>query len=189
MLALALLGAVAGGAVAPTIGQKFTAVSSLYFDPRQIGLADPGAQSSGPSPEMISTLIDSQVQILTSGNVLRRVVQAMKLDQDPEFTGGRADGAAVIGTLQKALVITREATTYVVSLAATTNDPEKSARLANQVVTSFTEEETAPRTASTKTPPRRSTNASTICAGKYWRPSRLSKPSAPTMTWPRPRAI
>ncbi|MGO8126599.1 sugar transporter, partial [Rhizobium ruizarguesonis] len=41
----------------------------------------------------------------------------------------------------KALVITREASTYVVSLAATTNDPETSARLANQVVTSFTEEE------------------------------------------------
>ncbi|QKK31501.1 GumC family protein [Rhizobium indicum] len=138
---LALLGALAGGAVAPLIAQKFTAVSSLYFDPRQIGLADAGAQSSGPSPEMISALIDSQVQILTSGNVLRRVAEAMKLDQDPEFTGGRTDGAAVIGTLQKALVITREASTYVVSLAATTNDPEKSARLANQVVTSFTEEE------------------------------------------------
>ncbi len=141
VLGLALLGAVAGGAVAPRIAQKFTAVSSLYFDPRQIGLADTGAQSSGPSPEMISALIDSQVQILTSGNVLRRVAEAMKLDQDPEFTGGRTDGAAVIGTLQKALVITREASTYVVSLAATTNDPEKSARLANQVVTSFTEEE------------------------------------------------
>ncbi|MBY4631068.1 GumC family protein [Rhizobium croatiense] len=141
VLALALIGAVAGGSVAPFIGQKYTAVSSLYFDPRQIGLAEAGAQSSGPSPEMISALIDSQVQILTSGNVLRRVVEAMKLDQDPEFTGGRTDGAAVIGTLQKALVITRQATTYVVSLAATTNDPEKSARLANQVVTAFTEEE------------------------------------------------
>ena len=141
VLALALLGAVGGGAVAPLIAQKFTAVSSLYFDPRQIGLADAGTQSSGPSPEMISALIDSQVQILTSGNVLRRVVVAMKLDQDPEFTGGRTDGAAVIGALQKALVITRQASTYVVSLAATTNDPEKSARLANQVVTSFTEEE------------------------------------------------
>ncbi|WP_064711824.1 GumC family protein [Rhizobium bangladeshense] len=141
VLALALFGAVAGGVMAPLIGQKFTAVSSLYFDPRQIGLAEAGAQSSGPSPEMISALIDSQVQILTSGNVLRRVVDAMKLDQDPEFTGGRTDGAAVIGALQKALVVTREASTYVVSLAATTNDPEKSARLANQVVTSFTEEE------------------------------------------------
>ncbi|MBX5225775.1 GumC family protein [Rhizobium sp. NLR9b] len=138
---LALVGAVGGGAVAPLIGQKFTAVSSLYFDPRQIGLAEAGAQSSGPSPEMISALIDSQVQILTSGNVLRRVVEAMKLDQDPEFNGGRTDGAAVIGALQKAVVITRQTGTYVVSLAATTNDPEKSARLANQVVTSFTEEE------------------------------------------------
>ncbi|MDO3433249.1 GumC family protein [Rhizobium sp. CBN3] len=138
---LALVGAVGGGVVAPLIGQKFTAVSSLYFDPRQIGLAEAGAQSSGPSPEMISALIDSQVQILTSGNVLRRVVGAMKLDQDPEFNGGRTDGAAVIGALQKALVITRQTGTYVVSLAATTNDPEKSARLANQVVASFTEEE------------------------------------------------
>ena len=140
VLGLALFGAAAGGVVAPTIAQKFTAVSSLYFDPRQISLADAGTQS-GPSPEMISALIDSQVQILTSGNVLRRVVESMKLDQDPEFTGGRTDGAAVIGALQKALVITRQASTYVVSLAATTNDPEKSARLANQVVTSFTEEE------------------------------------------------
>ncbi|MGG7578070.1 GumC family protein [Rhizobium sp. Nf11,1] len=138
---LALFGAVGGGVVAPLIGQKFTAVSSLYFDPRQIGLAEAGAQSSGPSPEMISALIDSQVQILTSGNVLRRVVEAMKLDRDPEFNGGRTDGAAVIGALQKALVITRQTGTYVVSLAATTNDPEKSAKLANQVVTSFTEEE------------------------------------------------
>ncbi|QSY94582.1 GumC family protein [Rhizobium bangladeshense] len=141
VLALALFGAVGGGVMAPLIGQKFTAVSSLYFDPRQIGLAETGAQSSGPSPEMISALIDSQVQILTSGNVLRRIVDAMKLDQDPEFTGGRTDGAAVIGALQKALVITRQTGTYVVSLAATTNDPEKSAKLANQVVASFTEEE------------------------------------------------
>ncbi|MBB3655865.1 uncharacterized protein involved in exopolysaccharide biosynthesis [Rhizobium sp. BK650] len=140
---LCALGAVAGAVIAPRIPQKFTAVAALYFDPRQIGLADGGAQSTAPSPEMISTLIDSQVQILTSGNVLRRVADAMKLDQDPEFTAGRMDGAAVIGTLQKALLITRENNTYVVSLAATTHDPEKSARLANQVVTSFMQEESS----------------------------------------------
>ncbi|MBB3592910.1 uncharacterized protein involved in exopolysaccharide biosynthesis [Rhizobium sp. BK529] len=138
---LCVLGAVAGAVIAPRIPQKFTAVAALYFDPRQIGLADGGTQNAAPSPEMISTLIDSQVQILTSGNVLRRVADAMKLDQDPEFTAGRTDGAAVIGALQKALLITRENNTYVVSLAATTHDPEKSARLANQVVTSFMQEE------------------------------------------------
>ncbi|WP_183745789.1 GumC family protein [Rhizobium sp. BK196] len=140
---LCLAGAAAGAVIAPRIPQKFTAVAALYFDPRQIGLADSGSQNAAPSPEMISTLIDSQVQLLTSGNVLRRVADAMKLDQDPEFTGGRTDGAAIIGTLQKALLITRENNTYVVSLAATTRDPEKSAKLANQVVTSFMQEESS----------------------------------------------
>jgi uncharacterized protein involved in exopolysaccharide biosynthesis len=141
VLGLSVLGAAAGAVVLPMSTQKFTAATSLYFDPRQVGLNDPSAQASGPSPEMISALIDSQVQILTSGNVLRRVSEAMKLDQDPEFTGGRADSAGIIGALQKALVITRQGATYVVSMTATTRDPDKSAKLANQVVTSFLQEE------------------------------------------------
>jgi uncharacterized protein involved in exopolysaccharide biosynthesis len=141
VLALAGLGALAGAVLLPLTPQKFTAGTSLYFDPRQIGLADPASQSQAVPPEMISSMIDSQVQILTSGNVLKRVAEALKLDQDPEFTGGRPDDAAVLATLQKALTITRQANTYVVSLTATTRDPEKSARLANQVVSSFMQEE------------------------------------------------
>jgi uncharacterized protein involved in exopolysaccharide biosynthesis len=141
VLGLSALGAVAGGVVLPMSTQKFTAGTTLYFDPRQVGLSDPSSQSSGPSPEMISAMIDSQVQILTSGNVMRRVADAMKLDQDPEFTGGRPDSAAVISALQKAVLIARQSGTYVVSMTATTKDPEKSARLANQVVASFLQEE------------------------------------------------
>ncbi|WP_112944957.1 MULTISPECIES: GumC family protein [unclassified Rhizobium] len=140
VLGLAGAGAVAGGVVVPTLPQKFTATASLYFDPNQIVKAD-NSSSSGPSPEMLSALVDSQTQILTSGNVLRRVAEAMNLYQDPEFTGGRPDGAAVISALQKAVVITRQTTTYVVTLAATTRDPQKSAKLANQVVASFLTEE------------------------------------------------
>jgi uncharacterized protein involved in exopolysaccharide biosynthesis len=146
VLGLSLLGALAGGVVLPMTPQKFTAKASLYFDPRQIGVADQASSSTGPSPEMMSALVDSQAQILTSGNVLRRVAEAMNLGQDPEFTAGRSDGAAVISALQKAVVITREATTYVVSLAATTRDPQKSARLANQVVSSFLKEESTAST-------------------------------------------
>jgi uncharacterized protein involved in exopolysaccharide biosynthesis len=141
VLGLAIAGAVAGGLYVPTLPQKFTAAASLYFDPRQIGTADTSSSSSGPSPEMMSALVDSQTQILTSGNVLRRVAEALNLYQDPEFTGGRPDGAAVITALQKAVVITRQTTTYVVLLAATTRDPQKSAKLANQVVKSFLQEE------------------------------------------------
>ncbi|MDM9619543.1 GumC family protein [Rhizobium sp. S96] len=141
VLSLSVVGALAGAVVLPMLPQKFTAGTTLFFDPRQVGLADPSAQSTTPSPEMISAMIDSQVQILTSGNVLRRVADAMKLDQDREFTGGRPDSAAVISALQKALVISRQGATYVVSLTATTTDPQKSAALANQVVASFLKEE------------------------------------------------
>lgn len=147
VLALALAGAVGGGLFVPTLPQKFTAAASLYFDPRQIGTADTSSSSSsGPSPEMMSALVDSQTQILTSGNVLRRVAEALNLYQDPEFTGGRPDGAAVISALQKAVVITRQTTTYVVLLAVTTRDPQKSAKLANQVVKSFLQEENSAST-------------------------------------------
>ncbi|MDM9646923.1 GNVR domain-containing protein [Rhizobium sp. S163] len=141
ILGLSVLGAVAGAVVLPMSTQKFTANTTLYFDPRQIGLNDPSTQASGPSPEMISAMIDSQVQILSSGNVMRRVADAMKLDQDPEFNAGRADSAAVVSALQKALVITRQSSTYVVSMDVTTKNAEKSARLANQVVASFLQEE------------------------------------------------
>ncbi|MFS2152200.1 GNVR domain-containing protein [Rhizobium sp. Rhizsp42] len=141
ILGLSVLGAVAGAVALPMSTQKFTANTTLYFDPRQIGLNDPSTQASGPSPEMISAMIDSQVQILSSGNVMRRVADAMKLDQDPEFNAGRADSAAVVSALQKALVITRQSSTYVVSMDVTTKNAEKSARLANQVVASFLQEE------------------------------------------------
>lgn len=139
----AVLGAMAGAVILPKLPQKFTASTSLYFDPRQIGLADPSAQSSAVSPEMISSMIDSQVQILTSGNVLRRVAEAMNLDKDPDFNGGRSDDAAVISALQKSLTIARQSGTYVVSLTAVTKNPEKSAKLANQVVASFMQEESS----------------------------------------------
>lgn len=142
ILALAAAGAVLGAGVMPLLPKKFTAASTLYFDPRQVGLSDT-AQSS-VSPDMISTMIDSQVQILTSGKVLRRVAEALKLNDDPEFGGGKGDATStyvVTDALQKALVIAREAGTYVVSLKATTKDPAKSARIANQVVTSFLQEE------------------------------------------------
>ncbi|WP_337268124.1 GumC family protein [Oryzifoliimicrobium ureilyticus] len=141
VLVLAVAGALAGGFILPRLPQKFTANASLYFDPRQIGLADPSAQNSTPPADMISATIDSKVQILTSGNVLTRVAKALNLDQDPEFNAGRTDGAAVLTNVKKALTVTREGFTYVVSLTATTKDAQKSAQLANEVIKAFMAEE------------------------------------------------
>lgn len=139
---LALVLAVLCAAVIPLLPQKYTSQTSLYFDPRQPGLPD--GQQAPVAPELILTMIDSQTQILSSGKVLGRVVEALKLDRDPQFDGGATGETAryiATATLQKALVIAREASTYVVTLKVTTGDAQKSALIANQIVTSFMEEE------------------------------------------------
>ncbi|MGO4438285.1 GumC family protein [Rhizobium sp. RAF56] len=142
ILALCIFGALLGALAVPLTPQKFTAETSLYFDPRQAGASDPSQASM--APELVTTLIDSQTQILSSGKVLERVVDALKLDQDPQFNGGNGGENArfiAIAALQKALSIAREASTYVVSVKVTTRDPAKSARIANQLVQAFMEEE------------------------------------------------
>ncbi|WP_183871305.1 GumC family protein [Rhizobium sp. BK491] len=143
VLALAGAGAVLGGAVIPLIPQKFTAETSLYFDPRPVGGSDSAQQAPTP-PELITTMIESQTQILSSGKVLGRVVDALRLDQDPKFNGGATGEAAkyvATAALAKAVQIARESSTYVVTAKVTTGDPQKSAGIANQLVTSFLEEE------------------------------------------------
>ncbi|HEX8044789.1 GNVR domain-containing protein [Rhizobium sp.] len=143
VLAFAVAGAVLGAAAIPTLPQKFTAETSLYFDPRQTGGGD-SSQSPPIAPELILTMIDSQTQILSSGKVLGRVVDALKLDQDPQFNGAASGDAAkymAVTVLAKAVQIAREASTYVVSLKVTTRNAQKSAGIANQLVASFIEEE------------------------------------------------
>lgn len=143
VLGLAAVCGVLGAAVIPLIPQKFTAETSLYFDPRPTGGGDSSQQAPTP-PELITTMIDSQTQILSSGKVLGRVVDALKLDQDPQFNGGASGEAAkyiATAALAKAVQIARESSTYVVTAKVTTLDPQKSARIANQLISSFVEEE------------------------------------------------
>ena len=142
VLGLAIAGAIVGAGIIPLVPKKFTASTSLYFDPRQAGL--PESSQAGVAPDLILTMIDSQTQILSSGKVLGRVVDTLKLDQDRRFNGGATGEAAryvAVATLQKSVSIAREPSTYVVVLKVTTSDPEEAALIANQVVASFTEEE------------------------------------------------
>ncbi|MET0747373.1 MAG: GumC family protein [Rhizobium sp.] len=146
LLILAVIFAALGAAVMSLTPAKFSAETNLYFDPRQ---AAPSDSQGTIAPEAILTLIDSQTQILSSGKVLGRVVDALHLDQDPKFNGGTTGDAArysATAALEKAVVIVRQPSTYVVSLKVTTGDPQLASRIANQIVTSFMEEETTAAT-------------------------------------------
>src|SRR5208282_2034510 len=104
------------------------------------GLTSPNQQSDAAVLQ-----VESQVRVLTSDSVLRRVVAAEGLDHDPEFAGGALSlefGAlAALNELKHRVVVTRAERTYVVDVTVTANDPAKAARIANAIAQAYLAEQ------------------------------------------------
>ncbi len=136
ILALVILMAGLGGAASTVLPRKYTATTTLYFDPQDVSLD--GQQGPGLSQEVVLARIDSQSQILISRRVLSAVANELKLADDREFGGPPVTVTAKLG---KAVTVQREDNTYVVNLAVKSKDAEKSANIANTIVKAFTAEQ------------------------------------------------
>lgn len=137
---LLLLGMIGGGAATLLLSRKYTAQSSLYFDPMQIQFNWDGQSQSSATAQSAAAYINSQIRILTSNAVLQNVVTKLSLTNDPEFAGamaGSAEPYAVASSLKKAVTSLRDDNSYIVALNVTTREPAKSAEIANAIVTSF----------------------------------------------------
>lgn len=137
---LLLLGMIGGGAATLMLSRKYTAQSSLYFDPMQIQFNFDGQSQSSATAQSAAAFINSQIRILTSNAVLQNVVEKLSLTNDPEFAGADAGSAApyaVASSLKKAVTTLRDDNSYIVALNVTTHEPAKSAEIANAIVTSF----------------------------------------------------
>lgn len=144
ILALMALFAVLGGLLVPTMPRKYTAQTSIYFDPRQIELSDSSSQS-GTSSEVIVSMINSQSKILTSPKAIGQAVDKLNLADSYLFSKIAGDPAtrkaAIVATLQRSATVALEASSYVVTLSVTTADGGVSAEVANALVDAFLEEE------------------------------------------------
>jgi succinoglycan biosynthesis transport protein ExoP len=149
-------------AVAP---RQYTAATQILIDPTDLLGVGNGATPSTPLSDAGLLQVESQVRVLGSDAVLRRVVNALNLDKDPEFAGTRSplralvdDSLNVIGLrrdafsedrtlaalteLKRHVVVRRDERTYVVEVDVTTRDPEKSARIANAIADAYLAEQT-----------------------------------------------
>src|SRR5262249_19780865 len=138
------------------------------INPNGLQVADAIAAPSTPGEATVAQ-VDSQLRVLTSDNVLRKVIAELHLDRDPEFANsmssaraaldrvaGRLDrislvpqrDAAVVAlkNLSTAIVARRRDRTYVVDLSVTTFAPEKSARIADATVNAYLADLDAART-------------------------------------------
>jgi len=149
-------------AVAP---RQYTAATQILIDPTDLLAVGNGATPSAPQSDAGLLQVESQVRVLGSDAVLRRVIKAEGLDKDPEFAGAKSplralgdDLLAVIGIrkdtfsddatlaalteLRRRVVVKRDERTYVVEVDVSTRDPAKSARIANAIADAYLAEQT-----------------------------------------------
>ena len=134
VLVLVTLAAVAAAFLIPRV---YTATANLKIDPNEHLATDLSqATTNGPPDQAI---VDSEVAVMKSREVARRVVEQLKLTSDEEFkpkhghfapgTPGYEEG--VIDEVLGKLDAKRETTTYIIDLNFKSKDPQKAARIAN----------------------------------------------------------
>lgn len=122
---------------------SYTATAVLLIQPQN---DQPNAQQQTPTPE----LVRSQLEVLNSRAVLDAVVRKLRLYDDREFEGevsslvpldyriARADEA-----LSTRVDAENDGRSYAISLSVTTRNPDKSALIANEVASTYIDQQRA----------------------------------------------
>ncbi|MBA8819918.1 lipopolysaccharide biosynthesis protein [Ochrobactrum sp. P6BS-III] len=155
---LAVAGALAGLAYGMTAKPRYTAYTDMLVPPSGLQLLpnDIYAQSLQADSQILD--IESKMKMLVSGNVLRRVVQNLNLQNDAEFVPPPAsfdlrallglgkpkdasdDTLTAVRALSQRIVVTRPERSYLVTIGVWTDNPEKSVKVADALAKSFQEE-------------------------------------------------
>lgn len=115
-----------------------------------------------------ASAVQSQVNLITSQNVLKTVATSEKLDSDPEFVGDvsgwrrplawvglltdpatlapEARLQVAVDTLTRRLTVDRKDVSYVIGIDASSRDAQKAARLANAVADSYIADQLSAKT-------------------------------------------
>ncbi|MBN9050304.1 MAG: AAA family ATPase [Rhizobiales bacterium] len=142
----------------------YTATSTVLIDPRRPNVVnlDSKNQPAIQSPQTDDAAIESQVLLAQSIAVLRRVVESMKLTDDPEFTpkpgimgsllallpatrrpvGDTQDvkTKSAVAILQNKLKVVRQKNTFLVDINVGLHDPYRAAEISNAIANAYFEE-------------------------------------------------
>jgi len=144
IIALAILGAIAGGAYGVLSKPSYTVSSDILIDPAGLQvLGDASAVTAGQQPDTALLAAASKLRVMTSGNVLTRVVNDLRLANDPEFASPASaidPQVAALAALRDAIKITADDKSFVATMAVTTQDVDKSILISNAIFVAFQDE-------------------------------------------------
>jgi succinoglycan biosynthesis transport protein ExoP len=166
-IGLAMLVALAYIWITPPL---YTATAQVLLDPRKREIVNKEIVSSGLGSSSLGAdtfLLDSEVEVMISEGVRRALIEKLSLEQDPEFggtsgnvltravkyvaklvlRGPQAIGAPETSAMDRALKVldqhmhvNREGNTYVINVRVSTEDPAKSATIANAMTDIYIQE-------------------------------------------------
>ena len=141
---------------------RYTATTTIFIDPRRSSVIDTNSNNQqATSSAAEDAVVNSQVSLMQSVAVLRRVVTQLDLAHDSEFgprssilgvilgfispstpapSGLSADDIATfhaIEFLTKRLTATRQGQTYLVDVGISSESPEKAAKIANALADAY----------------------------------------------------
>src|SRR3979409_2691373 len=152
----------------------YTATSTVLVDPRRTTAIESNqAAMSMSNFGTDDATIESETLLIQSIAILQRVVEKLKLAEDPEFVpkpglldpikrlfssraptaGASPDDAAKAGSvdiLQKRMKVTRQGTTFLVDINVNSESPRKAAVIANAVAESYFEEQVRAKNEATR---------------------------------------
>lgn len=163
---LSLLAAITFLAVAPP---KYVATAQILIDPRSKRIVEGAVVQSGFGQSAVGAdtlLIDSQVELLYSTAILKKVVDDLRLAEDSEFAITRGEGVriklrnwlgqyrgpdytpesapvteptdnALYRLRDRHLSVRRVGNTYVINVSVNSELPDKAARIANAVAAAY----------------------------------------------------
>jgi uncharacterized protein involved in exopolysaccharide biosynthesis/Mrp family chromosome partitioning ATPase len=160
IVAAALICACAAVMIGKSLTPRYAATAQLYVDPRELQLVDRELTPRSQDIAGLSMVVESQARLITSNNVLLRVIEDTRLERDPEF-GGEATSlmgtllnlisfgarssvdanagkmAALLDALNRHINVKRTDRTYVVDIEVWSHEPAKAAMLANAISAAY----------------------------------------------------
>lgn len=131
---------------------RYVSQIKILIDPRGLQILPNDLSPAAASADATFAVVESQVQVITSTEVLEKVIAKLNLTSDPEFVagdGGDSAGSssegdartrAVLRTLRKRIDVRRPDRTFVLDVSVwTSSSPEKSKRIADAIAQAYLE--------------------------------------------------
>jgi uncharacterized protein involved in exopolysaccharide biosynthesis/Mrp family chromosome partitioning ATPase len=146
--------------IGKSLTPRYAATAQLYVDPRELQLVERELTPRSQDLSGLAMVVESQARLITSNNVLSKVIGDLSLERDPEFGGKSARGflsgllsfgtdaslppssakATALDALREHVNVKRTDRTFIVDIEVASREPAKAALLANAIADAYLKE-------------------------------------------------